>query len=383
MRLRINYNFLSSAVLLYPLLLGVIYAFDFVPFFITAPYFFGTLVLLIAVLWPQRKLGFARTELVNLLILLTLLIISFFNFSSLRFSLPILFSLYLFFYYLYLAAIDRGRGTYEHHLLRKFYLIYILVSFFFLLLLPHAHMEIGDRFTGFTGSPTTFSAFLAAVFVILDGRKKSLSFERIGLYMITLVLVYLSKTRLILVFLLAYPILIFLLRAKGVRKSFLFMTFFTVLFFLYEVYGLIIDYFPGLITIRYEDARDASFGLRYHLYQVVKEAFYQGQWHEIFLGRGNEEARLLVHEDIGFDIFPHNDFLRLLYDWGVLGGSLYFIFLYRIAKRNQTALFLSLLYLILFYSNLVFNLFLVSLLLLSALKKEDEGNSQNTASLES
>ena len=251
-----------------------------------------------------------------------------------------------------------------------FFWIYMFASVFFILFLDFTHMAVGDRFIGFTGSPTTYSAFLAAIFIMIDSRMKKINLLRIIVFLSVIVFVYLSKTRLILIFLLMYPILLLLIDKRRIPYSLIFLSFFIILFFLYEVYEIVVIYFPELITLRYEDARDASFGLRYYLYLMVEADFNSGTVWEMIFGKGNEYSRLLVEKQIGQDIYPHNDFIRLMNDWGIVGCSLYMIFIYRISIVNRTSLLISLLYLILFYSNLVFNLFLVTALILSAHQKK-------------
>ena len=352
--------------MVYPLMLGLIYLFNITPFFITAPYFFLVLCILTALIIQKKKLTFKKVESVNLILLLLLIFISIFNFTTIRYSLPVLFCVYLFILYLYLVSILKNPGLLNKKLMLIFFWIYVLMSVFFVLFLDFTHMAVGDRFIGFTGSPTTYAAILTAVFIMIDSRMKKLSFLRIAVFVSVVFFVYLSKTRLILLFLLLYPLLLVLLDKRRVPYSFVFLSFFIVLFFLYEVYEVVVIYFPELITLRYEDARDASFGLRYYLYLMVEADFNSGTVWEMIFGKGNEYSRLLVERHIGQDIYPHNDFIRLMNDWGILGCSLYMIFLFRVSIVNKTSLLISLLYLILFYSNLVFNLFLVTALILAA-----------------
>lgn len=375
MKIHLNYDWLTSAILLYPIILGFIYAFNIIPFFITAPYFFLILVILLIKVLQKRTLTFDRAQSINLILLLFLIAVSVFNFSSIRYSLPILFTFYIFTLYLYLASIVKQKGHLNTNLISQFFWIYILLSVFFLLFMDFAHMVVGDRFIGFSGSPTTYAAFLAAIFVMLDSSIKRFTYLRIVVYLLVLLFVYLSKTRLILLFLVMYPLLLLILRKRRFPYTAVYLSFFVILFFLYAVYGFVVVYFPELITLRYEDARDASFGLRYHLYKIVEGDFLSGNFWEKLLGKGNEYSRLLIEREMGRDLFPHNDFLRVINDWGLFGGGVFFLFLYRISRKTFTALLISLLYLILFYSNLVFNLFLISALILASHQKT--GNSQN------
>ena len=84
----------------------------------------------------------------------------------------------------------------------------------------------------------------------------------------------------------------------------------------------------------------------------------------MLFGKGNEYSRLLVKDILNKDLFPHNDFYRIIIDWGFLGSLVFFVYVYRIAKQNTASLMISILYLILFYSNMIFNLFIISILIL-------------------
>src|SRR5690606_9596373 len=136
-------------------------------------------------------------------------------------------------------------------------------------------------------------------------------------------------TRLILVFLAIYPLLLYVIKRKALSNSFVFIVFFLILFFVYPIYSIIVDSFSELISIRYEDNRDASFGLRSHLYNLVEKDFFSGSAWDMLFGKGNEHSRLLVYNEMQQDVFPHNDFMRILNDWGIVGGSIFFFYLYR------------------------------------------------------
>lgn len=366
MKIIINYKTLWSLILLYPILLGLIYLFNISPFFITAPYFFLLLLLIFLGIGKKNKIAFKKRYSINVILTLLLLLVSLLNFSQVRYSMPIFFAFFIFILQLYAITFHKKRKEefFKSYLL--FFQIYVLLSFFFLLFLDFAHMDVGDRFIGFTGSPTTYAAFMLVIYILIDTTFSSFNLKRIALFLFVFWLVYISKTRLLLVFLLLYPLLVYVAKNKIFRYRTIFIVFFSILFFVYPLYVIIIEYFPELITIRYEDARDASFGLRNRLYMLVQADFYDGSYYEILFGKGNEHSRIFVENAIGQDIFPHNDFLRIINDWGVIGGAIFFFYLYRIAKSNMISLLISLLYLVLFYSNMVFNLFIVSTLIISS-----------------
>src|SRR5690606_14632303 len=103
---------------------------------------------------------------------------------------------------------------------------------------------------------------------------------------------------------------------------------------------------------------------------ILQTDFLNGSIWEMLFGKGNEYSRLLVYERFSQDLFPHNDFIRIIIDWGIIGGGAFFYFLYRLSKRNLTALFISILYMILFYSNMIFNLYIISILIIISLEQK-------------
>lgn len=365
MKINIGNDFLLKAILVYPILLASLFLFDLDSFVITAPYFFLVLIVLFTAVVLQNRLVFKIKNSVNVILTVMLVAVSLINFSTLRFSLVILFSVYLFVIHLFLSVVFSEGFHINKKLLDKFFISFLLCSFFFLFL-DHSYMLVGNRYMGFTGSPTTFSGILVTVFIVLDATLSPFGKKRLLYIFLVLLFVYLSKTRLVLLFFATYPLLYFLVKRKALNFGTVFLVFFGVLFFVYVLYGLVIEKFPELITLRYKDARDASFGLRFELYKIIESDFYSGNIWEILFGKGNEHSRLLIIQEKGKDLFPHNDFVRVINDWGVIGAMTFFILLYRLAVKNITSLFISLLYLILWYSNMVFNLFLISILLITA-----------------
>lgn len=289
------------------------------------------------------------------------------NFSSLRYSLPIFFSFYIFIFQLYIFFIPNVSFSKT----TVFYLFaYVVLSVVFYSLFDFTFMEIGERFNGFTGSPTTYAAIMAIIYILADRYLNHNFYTRLLLYLVIFILVLLSKTRLVLLFMIVYPVLFYIINKKAYSYSVVFVGTFLVLYFVYPIYTIIADIFPELITMRYDDNRDASFGLRIYLYNILQTDFLNGSIWEMLFGKGNEYSRLLVYERFSQDLFPHNDFIRIIIDWGIIGGGAFFYFLYRLSKRNLTALFISILYLILFYSNMIFNLYIISILIIISLEQK-------------
>jgi hypothetical protein len=222
-----------------------------------------------------------------------------------------------------------------------------------------------DRFTGFIGSPTIYSGFLVSIFIIASFKNRMGSLKFIILFLITLFLVYLTKTRLLIILMILYPILRLLnLNRMWATRKFYFLIFYFVTLLIYPLYSLVIAFFPSLVSLRYEGKEDSSFSLRIYLYEELKEVYLNGSITEKLFGRGNEYSRIYVDKIMEADLMPHNDFIRLMIDWGAIGLLVFSIILYKIAIKNDLCLYLALVYMVLFYSNTVFNLFLISLLFL-------------------
>ena len=153
--------------------------------------------------------------------------------------------------------------------------------------------------------------------------------KRILLYGLVFFLVYITKTRLILLFLIVYPLIYFSIKRLKISYGFIYIIFFLTLFFVYPVYEIIAEYFPNLIASRYEGEKDTSFGLRNYLFRIVENDFYSGNITEILFGKGNENSRIVIADLFKSDLMPHNDYLRVVNDWGIFGGLVFFIFIYK------------------------------------------------------
>ncbi|MFO0323105.1 MAG: hypothetical protein ACK504_11845, partial [Bacteroidota bacterium] len=108
-------------------------------------------------------------------------------------------------------------------------------------------------------------------------------------------------------------------------------------------------------------------------YLVYNEYLNKTSVGEKLFGKGSEEARKLVLKKIKYDIFPHNDFIRLAYDFGIICTILFLFFLYRISRINNVSFLILLLYLFSFYHNMVYDFFLISILVFySGIKHKNE-----------
>lgn len=241
--------------------------------------------------------------------------------------------------------------------------IYLVLS------IPFIFMDIGwdntGRFTGFIGSPTVFSGIIVTLYVIVTEKWNIRALKFIVISLVVFGIIYLTKTRLILIFILLYPLIKYLYATKKwITTKKLFLIFLITIMSIYPLYDLVIKWFPVLVSMRYEDQRDASFGLRYFVFKKMNKEYSEGTFIEKSIGKGNEYSRSYINDLFGFDLMPHNDFVRLLTDWGLVGVFLFLFFLYKVSVRHRTVCYVSIVYLLLFYSNMVFNIFLISLILI-------------------
>lgn len=352
-------------VLLYPLVLVVPSIYGKAAFSITAPYFFVLLIGLVLFVLTKNKFLFFKDHAILLLFLIAA--VSVYNFSTFRYSMPILFLIFSLMFSWALSILkDRNLNLRIFHF---FFAIYLLFSFPFLFIATGYINE--HRFMGFMGSPTIYSGFITAIFVVLTVSIKLKTWRFLLFYFITFTLVYITKTRLLIVFLLLYPVLKELLQSKiWINRKNIFLVFYGVTFFIYPLYNRVTDLFPGLIAMRYGNNEDTSFSLRNYLFLECEKEFYAGNWMEKLLGKGNEYSRNFVKELLNIDLMPHNDYIRILIDWGLVGFLLFSILIYRLAIKNNYTLFLVLVYMILFYSNIVFNMYIISIILILYFKDE-------------
>jgi hypothetical protein len=370
MKIKADFNLFFHVVLTFPFILAIITATGREPFFITAPFFIIFMGFMGILIIGRKESLLSNWGLTQTILLSILVIVSIYNFSSLRYSLPIVFTVYLFVSHVFLSHYASANNYSDFKYFKQYFIFYIILSIFFILV-PLGPIQKFSRFDGFLGSPTVYSAFLVLLYILALPQLKSIS-SKIILYLVVFTFVLLSKTRLVLILMIVLPFLYLIIEKfkLGLKKIFL-ATLLTMIF-LYPAYKVVIEYFPELVTIRYKKGEDRSYDLRFYLYSLTQEDFLKQDFSSQILGQGNEHSRLLVKLKLNEDIYPHNDFIRVINDWGILGAIIFFIVIFRYGTRSKIALMIAIIYLIQFYSNLIFNLFLVSILMgVSILSKQD------------
>lgn len=354
----VTVNTILLVVLLYPITSFFPNLFGQPAFFLTTPYFFLLMAFLVFIILLNGKFS----TLNNIKLITFMLGVAIYNFTTFRYSLPIFFILYIL--VLNIALNSLPRWAINKRMFQSIFYIYIVISIPFIFLAQG--WDENGRFLGFIGSPTIYAGIMTIGYALVAKQWKLKTYKFVVLTLIVFCFVILSKTRLLLIFIGIFPLLKYLLsRNLWLNKKRVFLIFLITAISVYPLYDRMTDLFPYLVTIRYDEgSKDKSLGLRLYLNNVVYEDYKSGTVTQKLLGKGNEHSRNLVQNIFKFDIMPHNDFWRLLNDWGLLGLILFLVFLYRMSTVNKNVLYVSLIYILLFYSNMVFNTFIISILII-------------------
>ncbi|UYW74431.1 O-antigen ligase family protein [Pseudocitrobacter faecalis] len=92
----------------------------------------------------------------------------------------------------------------------------------------------------------------------------------------------------------------------------------------YLVYSFIIKY-SDIFSMRYGAGEDKSYEARTLIQSHVLDDWQNSSFVQYIFGHGAEAARNMLIDIYGFDIMPHNDFLKLLYDFGILGFIVFIV----------------------------------------------------------
>jgi len=249
------------------------------------------------------------------------------------------------------------------YLWRKVLVIIISTYFLLSLALTKTHMAYmmvgGDiRYSGMLLSSTTFGivSIMLYIFFLKNSRSIILKFS---LYFILLYLVYLSQSRLNLLLVLLMPI--FFLKknvvffTKNTKQYFLIAILFIILFYpIYEYVKIYYEINSGRNNADASDNTRIFYSLKIISEIKINEIYF-------WFGHGANSSLSLI----GFNnIKPHNDFLRLLYDYGIIFSISYLIFLYRLFYINIYMAFMIIVYMFSFYHNMVFDLYTLILIMM-------------------
>lgn len=369
--MRITSSIIFFLILLYPFFYANSLVASSASYTFSLFYFLPLTLLFFLLNFGKKSIQELKKNRVNLVLLGCVFIIILLNTNDVRYLKPLLFIVYLINLYLLSLTINFKENE---KLIKYAFVSFVILS---VLYLGYSHRYLdGDRYFAFLISPTVYSVY-AEVFLILliyIIKKPSVKFV---VFIIAGIFIVISKTRLNLVFYISIPFLIYLLENVKVSKLRVVLVYIFCLNMLYPIYSFLVQFDFGkksLVSSRYESGRDSSFGLRNHInYLVYNEYLNKTSVGEKLFGKGSEEARKLVLKKIKYDIFPHNDFIRLAYDFGIICTILFLIFLYRISRINNVSFLILLLYLFSFYHNMVYDFFLISILVFySGIKHKNE-----------
>lgn len=295
--------------------------------------------------------------------LLILVLISLYNYRGLNYIKPQVFIIFIFTFFLFLGLSQKqNKITVNFNLF-----IYLFILTTFITLLSSNYYTPLGRFYGFIGSPTVLTVFLDLYIIVFFFTNNS-KITSLFIYFIVFYIHIKAQTRLNLMYLTVLPMMIKIISNFKLRiyKVFILFLFILSLNFLYPIYQFYTETSESnLAASRYEDGRDASFGLRLAMYNVVLLNLANSNLTTLLVGHGSEYTRELIFLEYNKDLLPHNDFLRLLTDFGVIFLVIYLIVIFKIALKNNLSYILTTLYFLSFYHNMVFSFFIFSIMIIS------------------
>lgn len=346
-------------ILLYPLF----YAIPFINFnigYVFSVIYFLPFTLFITFL-NNRKVSsvFLKKNLINVVLLVILFSMILFNTNSLRYTKPLVFFFFILSFYFLSITLE---FVVNRKFIKGFAILFIFLSAIFL---ASSERYTMGRYMGFLPTPTVYSVYLEVFLILSIYFMEKISLKTI-LFVIAGFFILLTKTRLNIFFYFSIPLIIYCLERWNPGKFKILLVFIIGLNLMYPSYEYLVktDIAGKLLTSRYENQRDASFGLRIYMNNVLFEKYKSDSnlYQKIF-GKGTESSRKIMEEKLGKDRLPHNDFLRFTVDFGLLATILYLVILFRIARNNNLSFVLLLLYLFSFYHNMIYDFLLVALII--------------------
>lgn len=329
--------------------------------------FFSLVSLVIVFLLVVLIYEFARRQKVRLncdtFVTFILLSITLFNFnqtySAYSLYLVLLFVIILIFSlstsYIVLDGFRRG-------------IIWLIILYFMatlILSLSSDYYQIFDgsnRFSGLMHSPTTFGIISLLFFTLY--LKLSYGSSRVSVslvYVVMLYLIFIAGSRLNLMVAILIPFY-FLFINDHYFKQFRVVLFVVVMlsvFFIYPSYQYVKGNYQVEKLMRDNIAGSDTTRMIFSA-KVINEISVSNN-SEIAFGHGSN----LSLDVIGTEkVKPHNDFLRIIYDYGVLFFILFLFKLYGIFKKDIYHSFVITIYMVSFYHNMVFDLYTVSFILI-------------------
>lgn len=315
------------------------------------------LIISLAQLIFFKKIDLSRNYLFTYYLVIFLLILANFNLNELSFSLYLVFIFFLTLLNLFINTEIEISKYYIY--IRGIIIIYFFTSLV-LTFLPQYSSLLGNeyRYTGIWISPTVCgisSLIYYTTFLNCSSKKDTLM--RGCLYIILMVLLVLAKSRLNIFLGILLPFYFYFISSKSLilhkRKLFLSFVFISILF--YPIYQYTkISSFDTRLNAADSDASRLAYSV------LLLDDFKSSSFIEkVFGHNANSSVSLL-----GGSIKPHNDFLRIVYDYGVVFLFLYMFILYYYYKSSKYMSFVIVIYIFSFYHNMIFDFFLLIYLIL-------------------
>lgn len=336
-------------------ILGVGIHLNVVLLFLLSLYLFGS------VLVNYRNLGIGKISAAFFIFF----ILSLLQIISLSRILPILFFFQCFLLTLFIPHDKFGSVIRDNRKLIYFVtVVYVSVSLLLLALKVNFNPTDG-RFYGLAYSPTTFVLYLVVLLALFHYVYKS-NLEFHILFCTSIVLTFFSGTRTGLLLLLLLPVNNYIydryLRSKTMVRVILFV-------FILTIYPLI-EYIslsnPEWVEFRFsgdESEVDYSYASRMAYTAAVADEWVNGSQSSKLVGFGTEFSRMKIIDLFDEDIQLHNDFLRVIVDFGLPAALVFLSIIYSLSRNNKYSYFLALVYLFSFYHNMIYEVFLFNTLL--------------------
>ena len=300
-----------------------------------------------------NNINIDRNQLFKYYLAVFFLILINFNFQEFSFSIYLVF---IFFLIVLISAIQPEIEIRKFHIyIRAIIIIYFLTSSI-LIFIPQYSMlfENETRYAGLWLSPTV-CGILSLIYYItfLNFSSKKDIIMRVLLYFVLMMLLVIAKSRINLFLGILIPGYFYFVSAKRLllhkRKMFVLLIF-TGIFF-YPIYE-----FTKINNFEARQNADDSDRTRLAYSALLLKEFQSSTITcKIFGNKANSSLSLIGDDSIK----PHNDFLRVVYDYGVLFLLLYIFILYYYYQSSTYMSFIIVIYIFSFYHNMIFDFFLL------------------------
>lgn len=233
----------------------------------------------------------------------------------------------------------------------------------------------GSRFVGLMPSPTTFSTWMVACYLLAHGEYRRYEAGNKALaalaFFASLFFIFASGTRVSVLFMLflAYAQLTDLMRGAVKTRAIAIITFAILVSSAYPVYEFLTQYLPSdILAFRYAGDVDTSAALRIVLHQAIWDSWVNsGLWGLLF-GIGAGSSREVIFVAWGVDLLPHNDFIMLAHDFGIVFTVIFIGLLAAVASRSYMATQFCLLYVLSYLHNMAYSHYLIAIIVLFTMR---------------